>query len=181
MAAFYSLLLCFFYRRRVPHRDRFNALFALLRVRCQVEEIVDRMPQILFAAEISFCRLHGRMPQQELYLFQLATTDVAQLGTSSPQVVRCDMLQARSLTGGSDHVPDNILRDAKTPSLSRPPNSSKNPSLRDPGCQRPLIECIFDPFGNWYGADVAALANQIHDCPVPLAHLEIIQLQADQF
>jgi hypothetical protein len=46
------------------------------------KQIVDRMAQILFAAEIPFGRLHGRMAQQELDLLQLTTAAVAQLGTS---------------------------------------------------------------------------------------------------
>ena len=86
------------------------------------------------------------------------------------------MLQARSLTAGLDYVPHNILRDAFSPYFSRPGDRSKDPSLRDPGCYRPLIECRFDPFWNRHGADVAALADQIHHRPVLLAHLDLIQL-----
>ena len=43
----------------------------------EIKQIVDGMPQILFAAEIAFRRLHGRMAQQELDLLQLATAAVA--------------------------------------------------------------------------------------------------------
>jgi hypothetical protein len=39
-----------------------------------------------------------------------------------------------------------------------------------------LIERSFDPFWNGHGADVAALADQIHHDPVPLAHLNLFQL-----
>ena len=67
------------------------------------------MSEILFAAEIAFGRLDGCMPQQELNLLQLATVAVAQLRAGSPQVVRCNMLQARSLAAGLDDVPHNIL------------------------------------------------------------------------
>lgn len=35
------------------------------------------MTEILFAAEIAFRRLHGRMAQQELDLLQFATAGVA--------------------------------------------------------------------------------------------------------
>jgi hypothetical protein len=48
----------------------------------KIKQIVDRMAQILFAAEIAFRRLHGRMAQQELDLLQLAAAAVAELGTS---------------------------------------------------------------------------------------------------
>jgi hypothetical protein len=50
-----------------------------------------------------------------------------------------------------------------------------------PGCSCPLIEGYFDPLWNGHGADVSALAHKVHYRPVPLAHLYLIQLQADQF
>ncbi len=180
MAAFYPLARRHFYRRWCLHRDRFRLHLLRLHVRSEVNKIVDRMSEILFAAEIAFRRLDGGMTQQELNLLKLATARVAQLRTGSPQVVRSDMLQARSLAAGLDYVPHNILRDAFPPYLSRPGDGSKDPSLLDPGCHRPLIERGFDPFWNGDGADVAALADQVHHRPVRLAHLNLIQLQADQ-
>jgi hypothetical protein len=39
-----------------------------LHVRSEVKKIVHRMPEILFAAEIAFCRLNGCVAQQELNL-----------------------------------------------------------------------------------------------------------------
>ena len=80
--------------------------------------------------------------------------------------MRCNVLKARSLATGLDHIPHNILRDAFPPHLSRPRNGSKDPSLRDTGCSCPLIESEFDPFWNGHGADVASLADQIHHSPV---------------
>jgi hypothetical protein len=44
-----------------------------------------------------------------------------------------------------------------------------------------LVESGFDPCGNGHRADVATLANQINHGPVSLAHLDVIQLQANQF
>ena len=139
------------------------------------------MSEILFAAEIAFRRLDGCMPEQELNLLQLTTAGVAQLRAGSPQIMRCNMLQARSLAATLDYVPHDILRDAFPPYLSRSGDGSKDPSLRDPGCYRPLIERRFHPFWNGHGADVAALADQVYHRPVPLAHLDFIQLQAHKF
>ena len=121
------------------------------------------------------------MPQQELNLLKLATAAVTQLRTGSPQVMRCNMLQAHSLAAGLDYVPHNILRDAFPPYLSQPSDGSKDPSLRDAGCHCPLIERGFDPFWNGDSADVSALADQVHHRPVTLAHLDLIQLQAHKF
>src|ERR1039458_144035 len=152
-----------------------------LPVLSEVKQIVYRMSEILLAAEIAFRRLDGCMPQQELNLLQLATARVAELRTSSPQVVRRNMLQARSLAASLHYVPHDILRDAFSPPLSRSGNCSKDSSLRDLGCCYPLIECRFDPLWNGHGADVPALTDQVYDCPVTLAHLHLIQFQAHQF
>ena len=73
------------------HGGRLRTHFILLDVCSQVKEIVYRMSEILFAAEIAFRRLHGGMTQQELNLLKLATAAVAQLRTGSPQVMRCDL------------------------------------------------------------------------------------------
>ena len=64
----------------------------LLPIRSEVEKIVYRMSEILFATEIAFRRLDRCMPQQELNLLQLAAIAVAQLRTGSPQVVRGNVL-----------------------------------------------------------------------------------------
>jgi len=139
------------------------------------------MSEILFTAEITLRCLDRCMPQQELDLLQLATTCVAQFRAGSPQVMRRNMFQAHSLAATPDYVPHDILRDAFSPHLSLSGNPSKDPSLCDLGCHYPLIECRFDPLWNRHRADVAALADQVCDRPVPLAHLDLIQLQADKF
>jgi hypothetical protein len=147
----------------------------------EVKKVVHRMSEILFAAQIAFRRLDGCMPKQKLNLLQFATARVAQLRTGSPQVMRCNMLQARSLATSFDYVPHDILRDAFSPHLSRSGHCSKDSPLRDLGCYYPLIERRFDPLWNGHRADVAALADQVYDCPVTLAHLHLIHFQAHQF
>jgi len=94
--------------------------------------------------------------------------------------MRCNMLQACSFAAGLDHVPHNILGNAFPPHLSHPGDGSKDSPLRNTGCSGPLIESCFYPCWNWDSADVAALALQIDHGPVALAHLDLIQLQADQ-
>jgi hypothetical protein len=81
--AFYPLARRHFHPRGSFHRDRFKLHFLRLHVRSEVKKIIDRMSEILFAAEIAFRRLNGCMPQQELNLLQLTTAAVAQLRTGS--------------------------------------------------------------------------------------------------
>ena len=165
MTVFYPLPRCLFYRVGGFHWDRFTIILMRPLGRSEVEKIVHWMPEILFAAQITFGRLDGCMPQQKLNLLKLTPAAVAQIRTRSPQVVRCSMLQACSLAAGLDHVPHDILRDAFPPHLSRPGDGSEYPSLRDPGCSYPMIERCFNPIWNRNGADVAALSD-------PLRHIQ---------
>src|SRR5216683_7670093 len=165
VAAFYPLPRCLFYRVGRFHCGGFIIVFLRPPLRSELKKVVHWMSEILFAAEIAFRCLDGCMPQQELNLLQLATATVAKFRAGSPQVMRRNMLQARSLAATLDYVPHDILRDAFSPHLSRPGNCSKDPSLRHPGCYYPLIECRFDPLWNGHRADVAALADQVYHPP----------------
>jgi hypothetical protein len=91
------------------------------------------------------------------------------------------MLQACSLAAGSDHVPDNVLRETAAPHLSPTGDRSKDFALTNPSGSCPLIESGFHPARNGHRADVATFANQINNDPVSLAHLDVVQLQTDQF
>jgi len=98
------------------------------------------------------------MPEQELDLLWLTAAAVAQLPKSPLQVMRCNLLQARSLAATLRYVPAYILGDAFPQRFPRSGNCSKDPSLRDLGCYCPLIERRFDPLWNCNRADVALLA-----------------------
>ena len=182
MAAFYALPECLFYS--FPGRVRRNRFFIfrlLLLIRSEVEKIVHWMPQILFAAEIAFCCLNRCMAQQELNLLQLTAAIVAKLRAGPPQVVRCNVLQACPLAAGSHHVPDNILRETAAPHLSSSSDGSKDLALTYPSSSCPLIESGFHPVRNGHRSNVSTFANQINHCPMSLAHLNVVQLQTDQF
>src|ERR1039458_574506 len=140
VAAFYPLPRCPFYRIGRFHFGGFIIVFLRPPPVCsEIKKIVYWMSEVLFATEIAFRCLDGCMAQQELNLLQLASVTVAQLRTGSPQVMRRNMLQARSLAATLDYVPYDILRDSFPPHLSRSGDGSKNPPLHDTGCSCPLI------------------------------------------
>ena len=173
VAALYAFARRCFYRRAPFHRGGPKVRPLLLHFRPQFETIVHRASEILLATKIPLSRLHRRMPQQKLNLLQFTTTVMTQLRTCSPQVVRRDVLQTHPLTTPPNHVPDYILRDALPPNLPRPGDCTEYPSLPDTGRSCPLIESRLDPFWYGYGADVPALADQIHYRPVTLADLDL--------
>jgi hypothetical protein len=104
VAAFYGLRSQPIYRRGRLYGDRVNIVFRGLPVRFEVKQVVYGMPEILLAAEITLGRLYRRVPQQELNLLQRSSAVMTQLRTGPPQVMGCDMLQARSPAAGPDHV-----------------------------------------------------------------------------
>ncbi len=60
---FYSLWRRLFYRHGVLNYSGFNCRFVRLHVRFEIKTVVYRMPEILFAAEITLGRLDGRVSQ----------------------------------------------------------------------------------------------------------------------
>jgi hypothetical protein len=68
VAAFYLFPRCLFYRVRCFRCGGFIIVFMEPPVLCEVKKIVDRVSEILLAAEIAFCRLNRRVAQQELNL-----------------------------------------------------------------------------------------------------------------
>ena len=68
VAAFYSLPRPHFWRRGHLHGGRLKIRLIRLHLRSEVKKIVDRVSEILFAAEIAFRRLNGCVAQQELNL-----------------------------------------------------------------------------------------------------------------
>lgn len=152
-----------------------------LYVSSQVEAVVHRAAEILLAAEVTLCGLHRDVPEQELNLLQLTTAVVAQFRAGSSQIVRRDMLQPHSLATALHDVPDDILRDTLSPFFPCSGNGAEHPSRSYLCCVSPLVECRFDPLWNGDGADVPGLADQIHDCPMPLTDLDLIQFHTDQF
>ena len=182
MAAFYAWLLILFYR--IASRSRRSGVFRfrpLQRDQSEIEKIVYRMAEILFAAEITFCGLHRSMSQQELNLLQFTAAIMAQLRAGSPQIMRRNVLQSGSLATSSDHVPDNILRDAVTPHLAQSGDRSKDFAIADPSGACPLVQGSFDPRRNGHRANVATFADQINHRPMALTHLDVVELQANEF
>lgn len=98
MAEFYALLRRLFYRCGGDlncsrfHCSRFHTLFLRLHVRSEVEKIIHRMAEILFAPEIAFRSLDRCMPEQKLNLLKFTATAVTELRTGPPQVMRCNVL-----------------------------------------------------------------------------------------
>ena len=95
--------------------------------------IVHRVSDVLLAAEVTFCRLHRGVTEQELNLLKLTPAGVTQLRARPSQVVRSDVVQPRSLAASPDHVPHDILRDPPAPDPANFADGSEYPASCDTG------------------------------------------------
>jgi hypothetical protein len=87
VAAFYSLLKCLFYSLDdAVRREGFTILFRPLPLHPEVERIVHRAYEILFAAKIASCSQHRDMSEQELNLLKLSAAAMTQLRTGPPPI-----------------------------------------------------------------------------------------------
>jgi len=95
--------------------------------------------------------------------------------------MRRDMLEPVSFAAGLDNIPDDILRDPLAPDFAGASNGTKDSSFGDIACLGPVVEGGLHPPPHRNRTDVTALADQVHDRPVPLPHLQVIEPLANQF
>jgi hypothetical protein len=55
------------------------------------------------------------MTQEKLDLLKFSSVGVAQLGASAPQIVRSDVLKAKTFCAFANDIPDNVLGDSSPP------------------------------------------------------------------
>jgi hypothetical protein len=79
-----------------------------------LESIIDRFLELLSAPDVSFCRLHGRVTEKKLNLFEFASRVMAEPSTGTAKVMRREMVQANPLGIALYDCPNNIRRDSTT-------------------------------------------------------------------
>src|ERR1035441_6541897 len=120
------------------------------------------------------------MAEQELNLFQFSAAGVAQLGTRPAKVVRGDVLQPYAPAVPVHDMPDNVLVDVIAPNRSILADGAEHGSAADLGRRGPSVQLLFGPMWNRYSSNMAALANQVHDDPMPLTDLYLLDWQTCQ-
>ena len=82
------------------------------------QSVIDSVPKLLLAPEISFCSLDGDMPQEELDLIQFATGKVAQAGAGATKVMRSEFLDTGACGSLSNNPPNDFRRHSIAPDPS---------------------------------------------------------------
>ena len=140
-----------------------------LRLWFDADVVVHGSANPLLAAEIALSCLHGNVAKKKLDLIQFSTRCMAQLRAPTPQIMRRYLRKPEYPRVLFHDMPDYSFRHAVTPVFVCLTDTSD--SGRDSGCSHPEIDRPFDPFGNRYGSNVAAFADQINYGPMFLALL----------
>jgi hypothetical protein len=133
------------------------------------QAIVYGPAEILFAPDVAFGCLNGGVSEKKLDLFQLPTSGVAQPGARPPQVMRGERLYFRPTRASFHYVPNNVLCDAVAPNHAVLAYRSEELAADDGYALCPSVNGGLDPSWNGNRSHAAALAHEIHDCPVILA------------
>lgn len=96
---------------------------------------------------------------------------MAQPRTSTAKVVRSQNFNARQLRVLPNDPPDYFLADAITPDVTSLADAPEDEARLDTGAGDPSVDGQLYPGGHGDGANVAALAEQVDDCPMLISLL----------
>jgi hypothetical protein len=117
------------------------------------------------------------MAQKELNLLQFTSIYVAKLCTGPPKVMRSEVIELYTLSTVPNHIPDDVLGNPGAPGSSVPTDCPKDSSAGHWCSRQPPINCTLDPDRHRDCADVIALADEIHNSPLPLPNLDVFLSQ----
>jgi len=98
------------------------------------EFVVDRYSQTLPATNIAFSGLHRDMPEEKLDLFKLASRIMAEPRTGPAQIMRRETWNVHAGSSLLHNVPDRFFRNAVSPWLTRPTDTSEERTALETGC-----------------------------------------------
>ena len=99
---------------------------------------------------------------------------MTEFGASAPEIVWREMVHLYPLSASSDDIPDHIFGYSLTPSSSMAAHGSED-SAGSYVCRLPpSIDCVLDPRRHRNCADMTTLAHQIHDGPMSLPDLQVL-------
>jgi hypothetical protein len=106
---------------------------------------------------------------------------MAEPSTGPPQIVRRQLRHSDASCGFLHNVPNRLYRHPVSPCSSYLVDPAEQSSSINGGRREPIVQFGSHPIGNRNRPNVASLANQINNGPVPFALLEMIQGQSHGF
>jgi hypothetical protein len=135
----------------------------------QANLVIDCVPQPLFAAQITFCRLYADMSEQELDLFKLASGFMAEPRTSAPKIVRGHLLKVCPCTQLPHDRPYDLFCDAFPQTEPVLFTHRNNLPVWMFATVVHTSTAALTQFWNRNRSHVTSLADQVDDCPVFLS------------
>jgi len=106
------------------------------------------------------------MTEEKLNLLQFASRGPTEASASSTQVVGREPIVADPRRAFFDDVPNQLLSHSVAPRLTGAAHLSKEHSGLNARGDYPVVQQSVDPIRHRDGSNVAALPNQVDDCPV---------------
>src|ERR1039458_1306766 len=150
-------------------------------LRFNANPVIDGILEFLLAPKVALGRLDVYVSEEELDLVEFATRNMAEAGTRATQVVGRHLFETCLFSEGLYDIPDHLFSQASSPNepaLVDGPEDAACHNFRRPA---PVVDPVFDPLRNRYGADGASFAHEIHDGPVILALLNVIHGEVHKF
>ena len=97
------------------------------------------------------------------------------------KVMWCEFRDSKLLRVLLNNVPDDFFCHMVAPDHTLPANAPKDFAIRDASCNQPVIYDLLNPIGHWDCSDVASFPDQINDCPMVFATLEMVEREFSQF
>jgi len=128
----------------------------------------------LRAAEVSLCRLHRDVPEEELDLLQFAASGAAESGTASAEVMRREFADPSLFRELLNDVPGKLLGHPVSPSLAGTAHTTKHLSRPESCSFDPRAKFAIDPVWDRRRSNVATLAAEAYDRPMSFPLLKVI-------
>jgi hypothetical protein len=146
-----------------------------------LESIIDCFLELLPAPDVSFRRLHGRVTEKKLNLFEFASRAMAEPSTGTTKVMGREMVHADPLGILFYDCPNNIRRHSTTQFGPIFPDSPEYQTVSHSGTAKPIINQSLAPLRNGHCSQSSAFAKQVRDDPMAFPQLNLIQSQRHGF
>ena len=77
-------------------------------------------------------------------------------------------------------MPDDLLRDLRTPNHASTADASKNPTMGNLRYPLPIIDDLFHPIRHRHCVDVPSLSDEINNGPMIFPPLNVVEVQIDE-
>ena len=133
------------------------------------------------APEVTLGRLHGDVAEEELDLLQFAAGCATEPSATPPKIVRPKLAHTDFRRKLFDDVPNELLRHHFAPNRPSATHAAEEAATGDSSGLHPVIEETAHQVRDRDGSNVTTLPSQVHDCPMALTLLKVVDGQASEF